>query len=67
MPVRLGIVRHVWIGSDGGEEYRCANCGQTVWLPDIPSRADATLEVAMRNTGILEDCDEEQVRQVMES
>jgi len=60
------VKRHLWLGYDDGE-YTCGNCGRTIWLSDIPSQEDVTLEQAMRDEGVLEDCDLEKVRQVMES
>lgn len=57
----------MWVEDDDGDEYHCANCGRTIWLPDQPGLKGVTLEQAMADKGIPEDCDLEKVRQVMES
>ena len=60
-------MKHMWVPDEDGDEFTCDRCGRTVWLQDIPNYEDATLEKAMRNKNISEDCDLEKVRQVMES
>jgi hypothetical protein len=55
---------HSWIGDEDGDEYRCENCGRTLW---IPMRPDGTTVPLDRYVLKVLDCPTEQVRQVMES
>ena len=72
MSVRHGVMKvirhlergHSWVGDDDGDEFRCENCGRTIWLP---TRLDGELATLRQAVLTLLDCDMEKVRQVMES
>jgi hypothetical protein len=59
---------HSWVPDGDGDEWRCENCGRSVYVPEwLEDRVEGGVDALETAVSRVPDCRTEQVRQVMES